>query len=172
MKRSALPILLAVALAACQPVPATAPVPAGVKSANPQGPTLDVQVSTKRAVQLFDAICGATLGDRFVSAKARMAENDVSLSVADAPNIFSKRENLSFVVEKPGKPGAKCQMVWGNFEPRAQVLAGISAINPLKPAGGALLTNYRETGKILVLTDGAKMSNGAQLYRLTLFAGR
>ncbi len=172
MKRSALPILFAVALAACQPAPATAPVPADDKSAIAQRPTLDVQVSTKRAIQLFDAICGATLDDRYVSARARMAQNGVSLVVPDAPNIFSKRENLSFVIERPGKPGAKCQMVWGNFEPRAQVLSGVGAINPLKPAGGALLTNYRETGKILVLTDGIKMSNGAQLYRLTLFAGR
>lgn len=79
-------------------------------------------VPVARAIQLFDAICGGTVGKKFRGAQRIMAANGIDVpSPMGTPTLYSATEDLSFQVDKVGVTLVQCSIVFGTTESRRSV---------------------------------------------------
>lgn len=170
MKIFALLALSVLSLAGCEtPTPQMGMTPAPQAANTPAGPTHPV--TTTRAVQLFDAICGASLVDEFSSAKSKMAANGIAIpSPKGTATVYSATEDVSFHIQKGPGFGNTCSMVWGTGDARSSVLASISAINPFMNSEIGMITRYRNQRRLVLFSGGDSRIGNTSYYNLKLLS--
>jgi hypothetical protein len=160
---------LALALSACTtttaPSPVTAPAPTGgVVPADWNPPP----VTPARAVQLFEAVCGASLPN-FASATSRMAANGITLTSAIGTSTrYSATEEVSFkIIDGPGL-GKSCSMVFQTSGSPASLRSAVNALGPSADTAMGRAILYR--GRNVIVTLEPASSNG--LSRLLMLSER
>lgn len=156
----ALPLALCLALAA--------PLGALAQGASVPGPGA---VPVDRAIQLFDAICSATLGKKFRGAERAMKANGISVpSPMGTPTIYSATEDLSFQIDKAGLSFVQCSMVFGTTDSKRAVQAAFKArFGPFKEAGGMSGTRHPKTGAV-VMTNPPDRNGSHTIFHLVMLA--
>ena len=169
--KSALALGLVGALSACE-APAAPPVATSQPAATedtPAGPSHPV--TTARAVQLFDTVCGASLGSEFASAKAKMAANGITLpSPLGTATVYSATEDVSFQIQDGPGFGKTCSLVWGTTDARSTVTASVNTINRFQPTALGLAARYRNQDRMVLFDGGRSKIGGTVYYSLKLLS--
>jgi hypothetical protein len=110
-------------------------------------------------VQLFEAVCGASLPN-FASAPARMAANGITLrSRSGTATMFSATENVSFQIQDGPGFGKGCSMVFMPRDSAANLNRAVAALGPTQPGVG---TRYRGRN-VLVLVEAGGVGGASRL---------
>lgn len=167
MKIFVLLAVAAVALAGCETPGAT--VTASAAANKPAGPSHPV--TTTRAVQLFDAVCGASLASDFSAAKSKMAANGITIpSPMGTATVYSATEDVSFQISKGPGYGNTCSLVWGTTETKTNVLKSVSTINAFRNSEIGLMTLYRNQRRLVLFSGGTGHIGGTAYYNLKLLS--
>ena len=110
-------------------------------------------VSTARALQLFETICGGSL-PKFAKAKKLMAANGIYLaSKQGSATVFSKVENVSFQIQTYSDGNGRCSMVFKTKESRKALRQSFKSLGPTEEVMGNLSVAYRDR-TVAVLEEG------------------
>jgi hypothetical protein len=165
MKANAWFVAFALALSGCVNTTGSAPPGSKTEAASSRS------VSTARAIQLFDAICGGSLANDFASAKALMAKNGVTVrSPVGTATVYSETENVSFQIQDGPGFGNTCSMVWGTSEARSTVVTAVSKIGPFKSTPLGTATVYRGQRYLVLFGGGSQKTGPVAYYNLKLLS--
>jgi hypothetical protein len=157
-----------VTLAAC--VQTTTTVTSGAVPAVATGTA--TPISSARAVQVFEAVCGATLPD-FAAAPRAMAANGITApSPEGTPTIYSATEDLSFQLQAGPGLGRTCSMVFGSKDNEGTVLSALSRFGTFGPTPFGIATTYRGRAALVIFSGAAQRIGTTRYYNVRLLSER
>jgi hypothetical protein len=129
-------------------------------------------ISSVRAVQVFEAVCGATLPN-FATAPRAMAANGITANPADSnPTIYSATEDLSFQIQDGPGLGRTCSMVFGSQEGEDAVLSALSRFGRFGQTAFGLATTYRGRATLVIFSGEVQRIGSTRYYNLRLLSER
>ena len=169
MRAATFATVAALCLAGCEESTVQAPLPVAQAASTPAGPMHPV--ATSRAIQLFDAVCGASLDNDFKSASSLMAANGVAVaSPFGTPTVYSATEDVSFQIQDGPGFGKTCSMVWGTQDRLDVVFNTLMAIGKFRPTDIGVMALYRGQQRLVILNDGRQKSGTTTYYNLKLLS--
>jgi hypothetical protein len=157
-----------VTLAAC--VPTTTTVTSGPVPAVATGTA--IPVGSARAVQVFEAVCGATLPN-FAAAPRAMAANGITArSPEGTPTIYSATEDLSFQIQNGPGLGQTCSMVFGSKDSEGTVLSALSRFGAFGPSPFGLAAPYRGRATLVIFSGEVQRIGTTRYYNVRLLSER
>ena len=161
LKWHALP-LMALAISGCQTT-TQSPTAAAPKAWD------EVFVSPKKAVAIFEDVCGGSL-PKFRSARSRMKKHGVT-NVAKTGTVFSTKENLSIkIVDGPGF-GKTCSLAFATKENRPSYIKATSKLGTFVQTPFGEGTLYQNRSVIVTRSSGTKRGS-ISYYNLKMLSER
>jgi hypothetical protein len=162
MTRAILLVLLP-ALSACQfaKPQLAAPPPAPVAA-----PTAAAAITAARALQLFEATCGAALPN-FGTIDTALRASGIT-----GPNQTSLTEDVSVRLQEGPGDGKTCAMTFGTTDPEPAVRATIGALGTFQQTPLGVATKYRGRNAILIYSGETRRIGTTGYFTLRLLSER
>jgi hypothetical protein len=156
------------ALTACvQTTTTLAGAPGGAVSAGTA-----TAVSSARAVQLMEAVCGASLPN-FANARATMKANGITApSPTGTPTMYSTTEDASFQIQDGPGLGKTCSMVFGSTDSQDAVLSALSRLGRFQATPFGPATTYRGRGALVIFAGATRGAGSRTYYNIRMFSER
>jgi hypothetical protein len=156
-------ILAALALSACQFVKPqlAAPPPALVAA-----PTAPAAITAARALQLFDATCGAALPN-FGTIDTALRASGISGS-----NQTSPTEDVSVRLQDGPGDGKTCAITFGTTDPEPAVRAAFGALGTFQQTPLGVAAKYRGRNAIVIYSGETRRIGATGYFTLRLLSER
>ena len=153
-------------LSACQfSKPSVAPPPPALVAA-PVAPTAPAAITAPRALQLFDATCGAAL-PAFGTIDAALRTNGIT-----GPNQTSLTEDVSVRIQDGPADGKTCAMTFGTTDAAPAVLAAFSTLGAFKDTPIGTATKYRGRNAIVLYAGESRRIGTTGYFTIRLLSER